>query len=154
MNIFTAVSPRQLVGRHRLLTLSSFFLDSGLYSRRMPSVISSACPQSTAFNLRSVRSYSSAFGSDTYQNENSPVSEKDTIETSHSPADEKPHPISTLPLSFKKDMSRRFLEVSICNPPFLFVKRADERVVFFDQVISQCLQLLQGRMICRPGEDI
>ncbi|KAK0438355.1 uncharacterized protein EV420DRAFT_1585976 [Desarmillaria tabescens] len=57
MNIFTAISPGRLVSR-RMFTASSFFLDSGLYSRRMPS-------QPSAFSLPFIRSYSRKTGADT-----------------------------------------------------------------------------------------
>ncbi|KAK0232486.1 hypothetical protein EDD85DRAFT_111839 [Armillaria nabsnona] len=71
------------------------------------------------------------------------------------------------------NICEQVLGVSLSHPPLPLVKGGDSRIRFFDpenlqgyvtpacpflttrfQVISECLQLLQGHMLCRPCEDI
>ncbi|PBK94760.1 hypothetical protein ARMGADRAFT_1078629 [Armillaria gallica] len=156
MNIFTTLLPGRVVGRR--LFSSCHFPYSDLYSRRVPSAIFSTFPQPASFNTPFIRSYSRIPGTDPKKNENSFISEKDTIKTStltpESLMDKEPYYPITLPPSFMTEILERVLDVSICHPPLPFVKSGDNRIRFFDPAIIECLSPLLGRMTCCPGQDI
>lgn len=136
MNIFTTLLPGRVVGRR--LFSSYHFPYSGLYSRRVPSATFSTFPQPASFNTPFIRAYSRIPGTDPKKNENSFISEKDTIKTStltpESLMDEEPYYPITLPPSFMTEILERVLDVSICHPPLPLVKSGDDRIRFFDPV--------------------